>query len=62
MSDYNRVMLDSINEGVFTVGCAGGKDTHLSVPVEEEALPGSSKVFKLVAGGMSDGVLVSHST
>ncbi|MFH2006807.1 MAG: aminoacyl-histidine dipeptidase [bacterium] len=47
--------VDSEDEGVFTVGCAGGKDTHLAVPVAEEALPGGSKGFKLVAGGMSGG-------
>ncbi len=47
--------VDSEDEGVFTVGCAGGKDTSLSVPVEEEALPEGVEIFKMVAGGMSGG-------
>ena len=47
--------VDSEDEGVFTVGCAGGKDTRLAIPVTEEAVPGGYKAFKLVAGGMSGG-------
>jgi dipeptidase D len=52
-----RILLniDSEDEGVFTVGCAGGKDTHLSVPVASEAVPGGYATLKLVAGGMSGG-------
>jgi dipeptidase D len=52
-----RILLniDSEDEGVFTVGCAGGKDTHLSVPVKVEPLPGGYESIKLVAGGMSGG-------
>ncbi len=47
--------VDSEDEGVFTVGCAGGRDTHSSVPVASEAVPSGYQTLKLVAGGMSGG-------
>ncbi len=47
--------VDSEDEGVFTVGCAGGKDTHMALSLDTEAVPGGFKPFKLVAGGMSGG-------
>jgi dipeptidase D len=47
--------IDSEDEGVFTVGCAGGKDTHLRLPVATEAPAKGHAAFKLVAGGMSGG-------
>lgn len=47
--------IDSEDEGVFTVGCAGGEDARLLLPfVADESLP-DYDVFKLVAGGMSGG-------
>jgi len=47
--------IDSEDEGVFTVGCAGGEDARLLLPfIADESLPGHA-VFKLVAGGMSGG-------
>ncbi len=30
--------LDSEEEGEFTIGCAGGKDTHIELPLEKEEL------------------------
>ncbi len=47
--------VDSEDEGVFTVGCAGGNDTHISLPVASEPIPAGSKVLRLVAGGLSGG-------
>ncbi len=47
--------VDSEDEGVFTVGCAGGKDTHMTLTLDTEGVPAGSKPFKLVAGGMSGG-------
>lgn len=47
--------VDSEDEGVFTVGCAGGKDTHMTLTLDTEAMPAGFKPFKLVAGGMSGG-------
>jgi len=47
--------IDSEDEGVFTVGCAGGEDARLLLPfVADENLPDHG-VFKLVSGGMSGG-------
>lgn len=47
--------IDSEDEGVFTVGCAGGEDARLRLPfTADETLPGHG-VFKLVTGGMSGG-------
>jgi len=47
--------IDSEDEGVFTVGCAGGEDTRLMLPfTADETLAGYS-ACKLVTGGMSGG-------
>lgn len=47
--------IDSEDEGVLTVGCAGGEDARLLLPfVTDESLPTHS-AFRLVAGGMSGG-------
>jgi len=47
--------IDSEDEGVFTVGCAGGKDARVLLPfVANESLPDHS-AFKLVSSGMSGG-------
>jgi len=47
--------IDSEDEGVFTVGCAGGEDARLMLPFSaDEALPNHS-AFKLVTGGMAGG-------
>ena len=47
--------IDTEDEGVFTVGCAGGQDARVLLPfVTGEPLPGYS-AFSLVGGGMSGG-------
>ncbi len=47
--------IDSEDEGVFTVGCAGGQDAHVALPfVADESLPDYA-AFKLEGGGMSGG-------
>jgi dipeptidase D len=47
--------IDSEDEGVFTVGCAGGEDACVKLPfLTDESLPGYS-ALKLVGGGMSGG-------
>ncbi|MDX2416241.1 MAG: aminoacyl-histidine dipeptidase [Xanthomonadales bacterium] len=47
--------IDSEDEGVFTVGCAGGEDACVQLPfLADENLPGYN-AFKLVGGGMSGG-------
>lgn len=47
--------LDSEDEGVFTVGCAGGMDTNLTLPVSREALPAGYEVKTLTVGGLEGG-------
>ncbi|MGA9574798.1 MAG: aminoacyl-histidine dipeptidase [Lysobacterales bacterium] len=47
--------IDSEDEGVFTVGCAGGEDASVVLPfVTGESLPGYD-AYKLEASGMSGG-------
>jgi dipeptidase D len=47
--------IDSEDEGVFTVGCAGGEDARLKLPfTADEDLP-SHSAFRLVTGGMAGG-------
>jgi dipeptidase D len=47
--------VDSEDEGVFTVGCAGGRDTHISLPLQYEDPPAGYVMARLKAGGMTGG-------
>jgi len=47
--------VDSEDEGVFTVGCAGGRDTHITLPVHYEDAPDGFVMARLKAGGMTGG-------
>ena len=47
--------IDSEDEGVFTVGCAGGEDACLRLPLITDEYPAGYSAFKLVGGGMSGG-------
>lgn len=49
------INIDSEDEGVFTVGCAGGINTSAAIPIEQEAIPAGFRQFKIVAGGMKGG-------
>ncbi|MGE5341617.1 MAG: aminoacyl-histidine dipeptidase [Candidatus Omnitrophota bacterium] len=49
------INIDSEDEGTFTVGCAGGVDTNLSVPVASEPVPQGYQLLKVNAGGMKGG-------
>ncbi len=49
------INIDSEDEGVFTVGCAGGINTYLSLPLEYEDVPSGYKQYKISAGGMKGG-------
>ncbi len=49
------INLDSEDEGVFTVGCAGGKDTHLTIPMNFENIPSGYSQYMLKASGMKGG-------
>ena len=47
--------IDSEDEGVFTVGCAGGEDARLLLPFKVDESLQDHSAFRLVAGGMSGG-------
>jgi dipeptidase D len=49
------INVDSEDEGVFTVGCAGGINSYLSLPLDYEAVPDGYKPFKITAGNMKGG-------
>ncbi len=47
--------LDSEEEGHFTIGCAGGLNTHLSVPIQWAEVPSHFQLMKINTGGMTGG-------
>lgn len=49
------INVDSEDEGYFTVGCAGGMNTHLSLPLDFQSVPADSQPYLLKAGGMKGG-------
>jgi dipeptidase D len=49
------VNIDSEDEGVFTIGCAGGEETQIRLPLVYEALPTELVFVRLVVGGLRGG-------
>lgn len=49
------INIDSEDEGIFTVGCAGGINTMLNLPLKPVETPGGYVTMKLEAGGMKGG-------
>ena len=49
------INLDSEDEGVFTVGCAGGGSTYLALPVNWEIQAPEDVAFELKVGGLRGG-------
>ncbi|MDZ7331237.1 MAG: aminoacyl-histidine dipeptidase [candidate division KSB1 bacterium] len=49
------INLDSEDEGVFTVGCAGGMNTTSTVPINFESIPTGYQAYKLTGSGMKGG-------
>jgi len=49
------INLDSEDEGVFTVGCAGGINTYSTLPLKFEDAPSGYAPYKIIAGGMKGG-------
>ncbi len=47
--------VDSEDEGVFTVGCAGGKDIQTTLTINPVTPPEAYTPYKLTAGGMKGG-------
>ena len=49
------VNLDSEKEGVFTVGCAGGGNTYITMPVHWSTSSKNDATFELKVGGLQGG-------
>ena len=47
--------LDSEDEGVFTVGCAGGRDTRIRLPLQTTRISDPVQRFRLTVGGLRGG-------
>jgi dipeptidase D len=47
--------LDSEDEGIFTVGCAGGQETRIRLPVRLEPLPAEHRLYDLTVKGLHGG-------
>ncbi|MFH1727755.1 MAG: aminoacyl-histidine dipeptidase [Pseudomonadota bacterium] len=47
--------IDSDEVGIFTIGCAGGKDTDISIPLEFEDINKDKKPYLIKAFGMKGG-------
>ncbi|MEW6711811.1 MAG: aminoacyl-histidine dipeptidase [Candidatus Riflebacteria bacterium] len=49
------INIDSEDEGVFTVGCAGGRDTQIELDLSYEEVPSDYRAMLLKACGMTGG-------
>jgi dipeptidase D len=47
--------LDSEEEGVITIGCAGGADSHLHLPISYEAAPDGATALTIRVSGLRGG-------
>ncbi len=47
--------LDSEDEGVFTVGCAGGQETRIRLAIEPEMRPAGYRLYDLTVRGLQGG-------
>jgi len=47
--------LDSEDEGELFIGCAGGKDSVITLPFTKEALPKGCKTFSITVSGLNGG-------
>ncbi len=49
------INLDSEEEGIFIVGCAGGTTTSITLPILKEIIPPEHDTFRLSIGGLRGG-------
>ncbi len=47
--------VDSEDEGVFTIGCAGGLNSTIRMPLEYSAVPADRALFRLLVDGLAGG-------
>ena len=55
LSGRKLLNIDSEDEGVFTVGCAGGRDTTFTLRVDQEDTPAELAVGTLTVSGLQGG-------
>jgi dipeptidase D len=55
LSGRALINLDSEEEGVFIIGCAGGRDTELSLPLETAALTPGDIAYTISVDGLRGG-------
>lgn len=55
LSGRRMINMDSEEEGTFTVGCAGGKDTTITLPVHRTATPEGGAFYEIQVSGLSGG-------
>jgi dipeptidase D len=53
----SRILLnmDSEDDGEFFIGCAGGKDTVIELPVQKEVIPQAYKTLRMKVSGLQGG-------
>ena len=49
------INLDSEDEGVATIGCAGGLDSLLTLDLPTSSVPPTARLYRLVVGGLKGG-------
>jgi dipeptidase D len=49
------INIDSEDDHIFTIGCAGGEETRIRLPLEYEACPDGLDFHKIVVGGLRGG-------
>ncbi len=49
------INIDSEDEGIFTIGCAGGVECHLHLPVARRRAPEGLQAYRLTLGGLRGG-------
>jgi dipeptidase D len=49
------INLDSEDEGIFTIGCAGGLDTSVALKLQTESVASHSAVIRVIVGGLNGG-------
>jgi dipeptidase D len=49
------INLDSEDEGIFTIGCAGGADSRMKIPLDSEDAGSGLKAYTLSVGGLKGG-------
>lgn len=47
--------IDSEEEGIFTIGCAGGEETRIVLPINFSQITSQYHIYKLTAAGMRGG-------